>query len=210
MAKIILDISANTHQNSAMYLKRMLDELKAVDSGKHEIIIKHQLFVSAGNNIPLDTTIFHWSYHYAEELGYKTTSSVFDLESLKFLLRYDVPFIKIANNRNLDWLIGEIPRKIPVYVSAGNIEQFKELEGILAGKDKILCCVSKYPCSIDEYKNTHAEFDLYEAISDHTTDFQLYHDYMPNILEIHYKLEDSTGLDAGEFARTPEQLKEIL
>jgi sialic acid synthase SpsE len=48
------------------------------------------------------------------------------------------------------------------------------------------------------------------GISDHTTDFTLWHKYHPSIIEWHFKLEDSTGLDAGSFARTPEMLEEIL
>ncbi|MFA5715059.1 MAG: hypothetical protein WC998_04935, partial [Candidatus Paceibacterota bacterium] len=105
MSQIILDFgSGNTHKNNWDYLKRMIDELKAVDTGKHEIIIKHQLFKAAGDNLPLDPWVFDAAYDYAKKLGYKTTSSVFDLESLKFLLNYDIPFVKIANRRDLDWL----------------------------------------------------------------------------------------------------------
>jgi len=197
MSQIILDISANTHHNDWQYLKRMLDELKAVDTGKHEVVIKHQLFQKAGDNIPLDYCIFDKAYKYAEELGYKTTSSVFDKESLDFLLRYDVPFVKIANNKNYYWLIGEIQRKIPVYVSGsdkGNVN---------------FCCVSKYPAVFEEYLH-FGTTKLCIAISDHTTDWRLFREYYPDHYECHYKLQDSTGLDAGIFARTPEQLSQIL
>jgi hypothetical protein len=38
----------------------------------------------------------------------------------------------------------------------------------------------------------------------------LFRKFEPEIIEMHYKLPDSTGLDAGPFARTPEQLAEIL
>jgi hypothetical protein len=48
------------------------------------------------------------------------------------------------------------------------------------------------------------------AISDHTTSWDLFNKYNPEIIEWHYKLSDSIGLDAGDFARTPEQLKEVL
>ncbi len=41
MSQIILDFgSGNTCHNDWTYAKRMIDELKAVDTGKHEIIIK--------------------------------------------------------------------------------------------------------------------------------------------------------------------------
>jgi len=216
MSLIILDISANTHKNDWKYLKKMLDELKKVDTGKHEIIIKHQLFTKVGDNIPLKHEIFEKAYNYAEKLGYKTTSSIFDKESLDYLLKFDVPFIKIANNRKLDYLIGEIPRKIPLYISYGNAEELQSAETYNATR---LFCVSEYPATIESYEEA---FDLqgyatyqqrcyvFYRISDHTTNFGLWYKYEPDIIEWHYKLEDSTGLDAGEFARTPAMLKEIL
>ena len=205
---IILDISANTHKNSMSYVKRMIDELVKVDSRKHEVVIKHQLFTEAGQNIPLQLSVFDFAYWYAEQQGYQTTASVFDLDSLRFLLTYDVPFIKIANRPDLYWLAGEVPRKVPVYVSTGGAE-YPDMADVL------LYCVSKYPAELKDYKNKMLlnEVQIYQdfiGISDHTIDFQLYHKYKPSIYECHYKLSDSTGLDAGSFARTPEQLKEIL
>jgi hypothetical protein len=212
MSQIILDISANTHENNWDYLKRMLDELKAVDSGKHEIVIKHQLFKEAGDNIPLDYGIFEVAYLYAKEkLGYKTTSSVFDIESLKYLLQFDVPFIKIANNRKLDYLIGEIPRKIPVYVSVSDSCYLENPYD--DGKDSLFvhfACVSKYPADIKSYGDNFTSPHLRMNISDHTTNWELFNKYKPKRYECHYKLPDSTGLDAGEFARTPTELAEIL
>ena len=211
MSRIIIDIGGgNTHKNDWTYLKKMFDKLKKIDTGKHEIIIKHQLFNNAGDNIPLDREIFKKAYNYAKKLGYKTTSSIFDKESLDFLLQFDIPFVKIANNRKLDWLIGEIPRKIPIVISYGNVEELK-----LAENNNIqrLLCVSEYPATIESYEKA---FDLEYyikcgyGISDHTIDFELFNKYNPDILEIHYKLEDSTGLDAGEFAKTPKQLSEVL
>lgn len=211
MATIILDIgSGNTHKNDWKYLKRMLDELKEVDTGKHEIIIKHQLFIKAGDNIPLKHEIFEKAYDYAKKLGYKTTSSIFDKESLDFLLQFDVNFIKIANNRKLDWLVGEIPRKIPLFISYGNVVELEIAKNYNAKK---LLCVSKYPATLENYEKAfNLEYYMLcgYGISDHTTNFDLFNKYKPETLEIHYKLENSTGLDAGEFAKTPKQLSEIL
>ena len=205
MARIILDFgSANTHKNNWDYLKRMHDELKGVDSGHHEVIIKHQLFRQAGDNIPLERKIFEAAYIYAEQLGYKTTSSVFDKESLDFLLQFDVPFVKIANRRELDWLIGEVPRKVPVYVSRNTGRPFVTDDNIYQ-----LACISKYPCEAKDYLYIWAKGEL-RYISDHTTDFKLWYDCQPQIIEWHYGLLDSTGLDAGPFMRTPEMLAEIL
>jgi hypothetical protein len=62
-------------------------------------------------------TVFEYAYYYARDKGYKTTASVFDEFSLYCLLKYNIPFVKIANRPDLYWLAGEVPRKIPVYMS---------------------------------------------------------------------------------------------
>lgn len=204
MSQIILDFgSGNTCKNDKAYIKRMYDELKAIDTGKHEVIVKWQLFEKAGDNIPLLPEVFDYAYRYGASLGYKVTASVFDKNSLDFLLEYDIPFVKIANNRKLDWLIGEVPRKIPVYISCDNTKDLKANSGIYN-----LFCISEYPAKIKDYENLPIK--LCDGISDHTTNFYLFNKYKPKIVEWHYKLEDSTGLDAGQFARTPKQLAEVL
>ena len=209
MSQIILDFgSGNTCKNNKEYIKRMIDELKAVDTGKHEVIIKWQLFKEAGNNIPLEYDMLILAYNYAKSLGYKTTASVFDKDSLEFLINwFDIPFIKIANNPKYYNLIGEVPRNIPVYVSTKNIESYEYMND--RNLDS-MCCVSNYPANIEDYENNFKNTQLRLSISDHTTDFKLFKKYIPYVIEWHYKLEDSTGLDAGEFARTPKQLSEVL
>jgi sialic acid synthase SpsE len=187
----------------------MIDELKAVDTGKHEVIIKWQLFEHAPPNERLMWATFDYAYNYALDRGYRTTASVFDMPSLQHLLQFDIPFVKIANRPDLYWLAGEVPRKIPVYTSTdGEVLYYPPYA------DKILYCISKYPATIADYDNKFMmdEIDLSYVwgISDHTTDFTLWHKYKPEIIEWHYKLEDSTGPDAGEFARTPKQLEGIL
>jgi sialic acid synthase SpsE len=210
MDMIILDFgSGNTCKNDLAYIKRMYDELKAVDSEKQEIVVKWQLFEQAGDNIPLTHKAFQFAFHYGRKLGYKVTSSIFDNESLKFLMQYDIdlPFIKIANNRNLDVLTEKIPRKTKVIFSMGDMFSIPKLT---ASHDDFLCCVSEYPAKVRAYEIRFSPYQLHKGISDHTDDFELYRKYNPNIIEWHYKLADSTGLDAGPFARTPEQLAEVI
>ncbi|MFA5305894.1 MAG: N-acetylneuraminate synthase family protein [Candidatus Babeliales bacterium] len=210
--QIILDMSSgNTCKNDKAIVKRMIDAINEIDTNKHEIIFKWQLALDDGINIPLDHDVFDCAYWYAASLGYKTTSSVADLESLKFLLQYDVCFVKIPNDRALDWLIGEIPRKIPIYVSISISRMWtnnfaKQINlGIIQGMQ----CVSKYPATIDEYDKLNIHLKTC-SISDHTVGLDLFKKYQPRIWEKHYKLSDSTGLDAGPFAITPEELREIL
>ena len=218
---IILDFgSGNTCKNSKRYITQMINKLVEVDSRKHEVVIKFQLFKDVPPNIPLRHDVFRFAYEYAKEKGYKTTASVFDTDSLQFLLTYDIPFVKIANRPDLYWLAGEVPRKIPVYASFSNIGDFWDRKPAWMIEHP-MWCVSKYPATLEDYEKNiifpdYAEGELakilipYPAISDHTTDFTLYHKYKPVIYECHYKLNDSTGPDSGDFARTPEQLREVL
>ncbi|MCK9282362.1 MAG: N-acetylneuraminate synthase family protein [Melioribacteraceae bacterium] len=234
----ILDFgSGNTGKNNISYMEHMVNCLSQIDP-KRKFIIKWQLFKQAGDNIPLEWEAFDYIYNHAKELGYKTTASVFDLESLKFLLNYDVPFIKIANRPDLYWLIGEVPRKIPVIISWDVTKPF--ITGFDFTKKRvdendpftykrnwnkiknniILCCVSHYPAYLKQYEKEfykerenpshhHYKQELKKGISDHTTNWDLYQKYKPVAYECHFKLEDSTGPDAGTFARTPKQLEEI-
>ena len=247
---IILDFgSATTCKNDKKYVERMIDELSEVDSGKHDIVIKWQLFSDTISSLPdgtvldppvepLDRCVFHHAYMYAQARGYQTTASVFDKDSLDFLLEYDIPFVKIANRPDRYWLAGEVPRRIPLLVSTDGSDYGEWLGGFCMSEwvnfKEWLFCISKYPATLKDYEDkfkADMEYamdkpplsfgkrhnycgligaDDHWGISDHTTDFELYHKYRPDTIEWHYKLEDSTGPDAGEFARTPEQLREIL
>jgi len=220
MAQIILDAgSGNSCSNDKTIVKRIYDELKAVDTGKHTVICKWQLFEKAGDNIPLLPEVFDYAYEYGTSLGYEVTASVFDKKSLDFLLQYEVPFVKIANNRALDWLIGEIPRKIPVYVSYGNTHEMRCYKNMYTNKITNILCISKYPATIEDYRKEY-DFDFEmrlgcQSISDHTIGlafFKMLFSYncKPKIWEMHYCLDDSHGLDAGPFARRPSQLAEVL
>jgi sialic acid synthase SpsE len=185
----------------------MIDEIKAIDKGKHEVIFKHQLFTEAGKNIPLNPNVFDDAIWYAKEKGYQTTSSVFDKENLHLLLQYEIPFVKIANRRDLDYLIGEVPRKIPVYVSKGEMPYMSDWRQ----RDIVtMACVSHYPATLAEYEEAFYPFQLRHAVSDHTVGLGLWHKYHPDIIEMHYRLEDSTGLDAGPFAKTPAELRGVI
>ena len=213
MAQIILDFgSGNTCKNDKLYIKHMIDELKAVDSGKQELIIKWQLWSLTnpqGNNLHLNWGNFEYAYYYAKELGYKTTASVFDKPSLDYLLQYDIPFVKIACNPKLHFLIDEVPRKIPVYVSYNDAP--------VLGYNLInLYCIPEYPANFHLYVKHDELGNLIKTadhlnISDHTTDLRLFNSLNPQIIEMHYALKDSTGLDAeSKVCKTPEMLKEIL
>lgn len=210
MAKIILDIgSGNSLPDNETAIK-LIDEIAKRDTKKHQVILKAQLFKSAPPNKPLDHKVFLAAWSHASDLGYHMTSSVFDIESLVFLLGWDLPgwrlpFIKIACRPDKYSLIGEIPRRIPVYVSwdyrngPAPSEIFEE-KGIT-----ILSCVPEYPAKAMDYDGMHL------AISDHTEGWSLLKGLQPDILEKHICLERSpTNPDSGPFAVTPKDLEEVL
>lgn len=200
MTQIILDFgSGNTCENKEKIAIKMIDELAKVDTHKHEVIIKWQLFEDEEPNKPLDRLLFHAMCLYAyNKYEYKTTASVFDLPSLKFLLDinlpYDLPFIKIANRPDLYWLIGEVPRKTPVYVSVGRNDYNAWANGTGTNDNgAYLFCISKYPTDTMEYKQT-LPFGCVN-VSDHTSSMNLFKLKEWSIFEMHIALNNSCGID---------------
>lgn len=202
--ELILDIGSGKSLHNVHRAMEMIDRVKAVDSGKHKIVLKAQLFQNAPPNVPLDHDAFDAIYHYAKAIGYPMTASVFDNDSLAFLLRYKIPFVKIACRTDLYWLIGEVPRKFPVYTSVATYFEWP------TGSNIALMCVRDYPASIDEYVRRFGDREM-KYVSDHTSGWELYHRAEPRILEKHLCPErEPDNPDSGTFAVTPEELKEIM
>lgn len=204
--QIILDFgSGNTCQNNIVTVRKMINSLQRLKLDKlpGEIIIKWQLFEQAGNNMPLMEEVFIYAYKYAKTLNFKTTASIFDKKSLDFLLEFDIPFIKIANNIESYKMSKLVPHDVKKYISWGASSGYVKM----TNNDEILFCVSEYPANIHQYKALNIHHC--DNISDHTTNFDLYNEYSPKIVEWHYKLPESTGLDAGEFAKTWKDLEQL-
>jgi sialic acid synthase SpsE len=198
--RLVLDVGSGKSLPDRRTIARLVDAIKAVDTRKHEIVLKAQLFKSAPPNIPLPHANFEYLYEYAKGRGYKVTSSIFDLESLDYLQAFDVPFIKIADRPELDWLADEIRRKFTIYKSTHDMIP-KWCNTVW------LYCVPKYPAPIEDYEL----FGTVGRLSDHTIGWELYNKYKPEILEKHIVLERSPdNPDAGLFAIVPADLKEIM
>lgn len=211
--KLILDCgSGNTCKNDTAIVREMIDTIHDIDTGKHEIILKWQLFESAPPNIPLERDVFDYAYRYASELGYETTASVFDESSLEFLQGYDVPFIKIACRPDLYYLADKIDNcyvSIPAWL-LGMHDLYLTMTSIYNGVF-FMACISKYPAIISDYEKAFPPRLLKSAISDHTIGWDLYNKYKPAILEKHFvHKREADNPDAGAFAVTAEELKEIL
>jgi hypothetical protein len=217
MSKIIIDMgSGETCKNDKKYVARMIDELAAVDTHKHLVFIKWQLFHAVPAGVPpleLDTYLFAVRYALAHD--YLTSASVFDVPLLEYLLSYEnlsLPFVKLACRPNLYHFIDRIPQTVPVYISVPHVswgECLMQMFPRLSGAPIFLYCIPEYPAKSKDYEQEFGDHLGY-GISDHSPNLGLFKKYQPLYYERHYKLSDSTGLDAGPHASTPEELKEIL
>lgn len=206
MSLIILDMgSGNTCGNSVDYAKRMIDAVADIDSKKTQVIFKWQLEdKDPPGQKKLGREVFKAAYEYAGEKGYLTTSSVFDSKSLAYLLQFPVPFIKLACQPVLYPLAVAIPAKIPVFISVAG-------RAILPIHCNFLHCIPKYPATLTEYEDAFAEFMLKASVSDHSPGLELWRKYRPQLWEKHFVLErDASNPDAGSFATTPDELREVI
>lgn len=198
MSEIILDLGSGTN---VPHMKKMIDAIEAIDTGKHDIVFKTQLFNDIPPNLPLTHDQFDDVYMYARAKGYECTSSIFDDASLEFLLEYEIPFVKIACREHLYKYIDEVPASTMVYVSV--------YDKWIPKADVRLICVPHYPADMADYRRLIMHKTA-SGISDHTVGVELFHEFVPDIWEKHLRLPECTGPDAGEWAALPEDLKEIL
>lgn len=237
MIEIILDVSANTFKNNLIYFRDMVQRIKEIDSGKYKIVFKTQLFdknsEAAKVNEVLQTYIFTEMFPICKEFGYELTTSVFDKESLSIALQHEITFIKIVCRESLYKLALEVPKDIPVYISVDTRKQYpKIIYDFIVSKHniKLLQCIPEYPAKERDYMynifEKEAVYPKFCSISDHTTNLNLFRYWRHNLkdledagtflpydgsFEMHYVLEhDKNNPDAGAFAKTPDDLKEIL
>ncbi|HSW61890.1 MAG TPA: N-acetylneuraminate synthase family protein [Dissulfurispiraceae bacterium] len=201
---IILDCgSGNSCKNRIDYACGMVKAIAEIGLPA-PVIVKWQLFKRAGDNAPLSLEVFERAYKYAEIMGLRTTASVFDEESLDYLLTFNVPFVKIANQPASKAMLASAEKKM-----AGRGYVLVSTDDPKSDAKNKLYCISEYPAKAKDYIDRFGD-KLKAGISDHTADFELFKKYSPKVYECHFKLNDTTGPDAGPFARTPESFKEIL
>lgn len=200
MALFILDMgSGNTCRNDKDTIHRMIHEVAELDFNRHDVVLKWQLFKDAPPNIPLDHGCFNYAVEIAERLALRTTASVFDLESLRFLMNFDVPFVKIANRPDL-YHLAEFAT-VPLYVSTAQ-------SGFNLKNAVMLACVSNYPATLEEYE-ARFTFNELAYVSDHTEGWHLYKKYRPFVIEKHFiHIRSNDNPDAGPFAVTAAELQD--
>lgn len=230
---IILDFgSGETFKNDFSLIKKAIDEIaESAGEFKSSIVLKWQLFTQMKDGekdlLPLMPHLFAKAYEYAKTKGIITTASVFDPESLGTLLKFPIPFVKLANNIGYHYLSTMVPRGLPIYWSVGHYHHFIYLHENYDNRPKrdvLLACVSKYPATIAEYEMSFIinmpgqkqgeiikNDDCLHQVSDHTVGLDLFNKYHPFIWEKHFKLEGMNHCqDCGDFAITPQQLTEVF
>lgn len=202
MAIIILDVGSGNSLPEISVARDVVDAIASADTHRHEVILKAQLFTDAPPNKPLNLLLFANLFNYAKSKGYKVTASVFDKPSLEALLTFDPCFVKIACRPELYWLMGEVPRRIPIYCSYDGSPLSVEWGSNVTW----LFCIPEYPARKEHYLNVGPS-----KISDHTVGLEVFNILKPRIWEKHFILDHrSDNPDAGDFAITPSDLKEIL
>ena len=198
-------------KNDKATVKMMIDKAIENKPDNIEMVFKWQLYTELKTIvevIPLKQKIFDYAYNYADECGFKTTASIFDEESYDFLMKYGIPFIKIACHtelykfRNNMWQYLE-KRPGPAMISVQNNDDYDKWELSPYG---LLCCIPKYPATLEEYETNFRMSRLGFGISDHTIGLELYNKYKPKTYEKHYYVDGLESWDK-KWAIKPEQLK---
>ncbi len=130
---------------------------------------------------------------YCKEMEIKWTASVWDIDSLNFIMQYDIPFIKIPSACITDLkLINEISKyNIPVVMSTGmsTIEEIDIAEKILSNNElTIMSCTSTYPTEDNEINlskiiTLKQRYRKKVGFSSHSTSI------MPTIISLFYSAE---------------------
>lgn len=92
---------------------------------------------------------------YCKQLGIDWTASAWDTDSIDFLSKYDLPFIKVPSDKCTDLNFIEALKKvnIPIIISTGgtDLKQVKKILDILKDSQIVLLqCTSIYPCPTDK------------------------------------------------------------
>ncbi len=92
---------------------------------------------------------------YCRELGIDWSASAWDIKSIKFLNKYNLPFIKVPSDKcsDIEFINALQEIKMPIIISIGgtDLDQLESILNIL--KDKkiiVLQCTSIYPCPTDK------------------------------------------------------------
>jgi N,N'-diacetyllegionaminate synthase len=132
-------------------------------------------------HLELGYSDFEKLIQYCKDIGIQFVSSAFDLESVEFLIRFNMPFWKIPSGEitNLPYLIKIAETRKPVIMSTGmaTLEEISFAQEVLkqyGTQDLVLMhCTTEYPAPLEEVnlkamETMRKHFDLPVGYSDHT------------------------------------------
>ncbi len=157
LAKELIRISYDNGFDAVKFQKRV-PELCVPENKRNEIRItpwgkityfeyKEKIEFSEEEYIEID--------NYCKELGINWSASAWDIESIKFLQKFDLPFLKIPSDKNTDIEFIEFLKdiKTPIILSTGgtDFEQIGNIFKILKNCNLALMqCTSIYPCPTEK------------------------------------------------------------
>jgi N-acetylneuraminate synthase len=191
LAKKMIDAAVKAGADVVKFQKRDLDVAIPEDQ---KYVIKdtpwgNMFYIEYKKKIEFEKEQYDEIERYCKEKNIKWTASVWDVNSLNFLLQYDVPFIKIpsAALTDVDLIKKAIESKKPIVLSVG-MSTMDEIEKSVSLFDKdypltLLYCKSIYPTYDDDINlngitTLKEKFNFEVGYSGHETDT------MPTIMAV--------------------------
>lgn len=160
IAKKLMDAAWATGWDCAKFQKRTPDI--CVPENQKNVMRQtpwgEMTYIEYKKRIEFEKKEYDYIDKYAKEKPLSWTASVWDLPSLKFLMQYDVPFIKIPSAKITDKTLVEESAKAgkPLFISTGmsTIEEVDVavniIEKYLSKNYLLFHCNSTYPAKIEE------------------------------------------------------------
>ncbi|MAJ43823.1 MAG: N-acetylneuraminate synthase [Candidatus Marinimicrobia bacterium] len=157
LAKELIKISYNIGFDCVKFQKRV-PELCVPQDKRNEIRITpwgEMTYFQYKKKIEFSKSDYDEIDIYCKELGVDWSASAWDIESLKFLNQYDIPFIKVPSDKctDINFIKALKEVKIPLIISTGGTD-FNQIEKIFDILDDnkiiLLQCTSIYPCPTEK------------------------------------------------------------
>lgn len=165
-------------------------------------------------------------FEYCKKIGITCFTSVFDIKSLNFLDKFNLPAFKIASfeNNHLPLIEEVIKRKKPVIISTGmstmqDLEIIKKIFKKYNHKNfAFLKCTSSYPSNPKESNLSvipylRKKFNCEIGLSDHTPGIGVAVSSIAHgasLIEKHIKLNSNDGSLDEKFSLNPKKFKDLV
>lgn len=149
------------------YLKEALERANVIGvTLKVQLFPNIPFFTDSGNvHLPLKT--FEKAYEFSKSIGTPFTASVFGEDELKFLMDFNLPFIKFAysQRKQFSWMEQACNKGHDIMVST-NLMELPKLHELFPDNLLGLFCIPEYPVTYEV--NFERMFEYFDGFSDHT------------------------------------------